>query len=142
MDHALTFTTPPEPVQRARRAMASAEQGIARATDPMTPCPDLSGIALAFLTLEALHPAYPPLGDIEPSPDPAADIAAAVHHLRVAAKSASSAVDTIRYAITARELQDLDLWQAERGHGGGNDGPAQPHPRARPAPGAPRPDRP
>lgn len=109
MEYPLTFTTPPEPVQQARLAMARAEQRLALDVGPLEPCWDLTGIGLAFLTLETVHPAYHPLLEVEASPDPRADLLAAIEWLAVAIADASSAADIARYIVTIRDLRDLDL---------------------------------
>jgi hypothetical protein len=129
MNHPLTFTTPPEPVQQARLAMARAEQRLALDVGPLEPCWDLTGIGLAFLTLETVHPAYHPLLEVEASPDPRADLLAAIDGLALAIADASSAyvgsadvgstdassadvgsaADIARYVATIRDLRDLDL---------------------------------
>ncbi len=75
----ITFASPPEPVQRARLAMARLEAHLAQVIDPMAPDFELTSVALAFMALEDVHPPYPPLpADLEPSADAAADLEAAI----------------------------------------------------------------
>ena len=108
MNPYLTFSDPPPDVQRARLAMARLEQHLLAVIDPLDPTCDLTSLAFAFLSLEDIHPPYPPLPDgIAPSPDPRADLVLAVHHLRAAAENAGSAAEILRYAYTVRDLHEL-----------------------------------
>lgn len=89
--------------------MARAQCRLALAQQPLDPCCDVTGIGLAFLSLEALHPSYPPLIDVEPSVDPQSDIADALRFLGAAIAHAETAADVARYAATIADLSDLDL---------------------------------
>lgn len=105
----LRFTTPPAPVQRARLAMARLQRHLAAAIGPLDECTDLTGMAIAFMTLDDLYPAYTPLPpDVPASVDPQADLDEAIQELRVAMAAAARAVEVLRYARTIRDLHDLD----------------------------------
>lgn len=103
-----TFTDPPAAVQQARIALARAQRRLALDEHALDPCCDLTGIGLAFLSLEALHPAYPPLAEIDISADVQADIAEAIRLLALAITEADSAAEVARYAATIADLSDLD----------------------------------
>lgn len=103
------FTDPPACVQQARIAMARAESRIARDFEPLVPECNSTGIGMAFMNLEDVYPPYPPLLDIDPSPDPRADIAAAIRLLGRASAEADRVADIVRYAATICDLYDLDL---------------------------------
>lgn len=111
MTSPFAFTTAPEPVHRARLAMARLERHLAIVIGPLDPCTDLTGMALAFMSLEGLHPPYEPLPDVAPSTDPQADLDEAVGSLRTAMAQADTAVDKLRYARTIHDLQNLDTVQ-------------------------------
>ncbi|MGQ0631518.1 MAG: hypothetical protein ACT4P1_10780 [Sporichthyaceae bacterium] len=109
MQHPLTFTTPPEPVHRARLAMARLQHHLAEVIGPLDPCTDLTGMAMAFMTLEDLYPSYAPMPDsIAASEDPQSDLDEAIWFLHAAMAGASTATDKLRYARTIRDLHDLD----------------------------------
>ncbi|MBA3741496.1 hypothetical protein [Sporichthya sp.] len=103
------FTDPPEVVQLARLALASAQLRLALDEHPLDPCCDLTAIGLAFLSLESVYPPYPPLTDIEDSDDQGFDIADAVRLLGAAIVYADTAADVARYAATIADLAELDL---------------------------------
>lgn len=108
MTHNLFFSTPPQPVQRARLAMARLEAHLAAVIDPMAPDPELTSVAFAFMALEDVHPPYPPLpADLEPSADAAADLDAAIAALGAAGETAASVVDILRYAYAIRDLREI-----------------------------------
>lgn len=118
----ITFATPPEPVQRARLAMARLEAHLAQVIDPMAPDFELTSVAFAFMALEDVHPPYPPLpADLEPSADAAADLDAAIAALGAAGEEATSAVDILRFAYTIRDLREISNspYLAVRLHGDG-----------------------
>lgn len=119
MDPELIFTVPPECVQAARVAMARAECRLALQLEPLAPGCDATAIGLAFLSLEAVDPPYPPLFDVEPSDDPRADVAAAIRLLGEAIGQADTAVDVVRYAATIVDLNDLDLLADDADPGAG-----------------------
>jgi hypothetical protein len=105
----ITFATPPEPVQRARIAMARLEAHLAQVIDPMAPDFELTSVAFAFMALEDVHPPYPPLPvDLEPSADAAADLEAAIAALDAAGEQATSAADILRFAYTIRDLCEIN----------------------------------
>ena len=66
-------------------------------------------IGMAFMNLEDVYPPYPPLLDVDPSPDPRADIAAAIRLLGQATAEAHRVADIVRYPATICDLYDLDL---------------------------------
>jgi hypothetical protein len=104
----IIFATPPETVQRARIAMARLEAHLAQVIDPMAPDFELTSVAFAFMSLEDVHPPYPPLPtDLEPSADAAADLDVAIDALGVAGEEATSAVDILRFAYTIRDLREI-----------------------------------
>ena len=103
------FTDPPARVQQARIAMARAESRIALEFGPLDPACNTTAIGMAFMNLEDVYPPYPPLLDIDPSPDPRADIAAAIRLLGQATAEAERVADIVRYAATICDLYDLDL---------------------------------
>ena len=103
------FTDPPACVQQARIAMARAETRIALEFEPLDPECNSTAIGMAFMNLEDVYPPYPPLLDIAPSPDPRADIAAAIRLLGQATAEADRVADIVRYAATICDLCDLDL---------------------------------
>lgn len=103
------FTDPPACVQQARIAMARAETRIALDFGPLVPECNTTGIGMAFMNLEDVYPPYPPLLDIDPSPDPRADIAVAIRLLGQATAEADRVADIVRYAATICDLYDLDL---------------------------------
>ena len=113
----LIFTVPPDCVQAARVAMARAECRLALQLEPLTPNCDATLIALAFLNLEAVHPPYPPLFDVEPSHDPRVDVTEAIRHLGTAIAQARTVADIVRYAATIVDLDDLDLLADDPGPG-------------------------
>lgn len=104
-----TFTDPPDVVQQARKALASAQRRLALDEQPLNPCCDITGIGFAFLSLESVHPPYPPLMDIELSADAQADVLDAIRFLGAAITRAETAADVARYAAAIADLSDLDL---------------------------------
>jgi hypothetical protein len=101
------FTDPAGSVQWARIAMARAQRRLALDEDPLNPCLDVTLIGLAFLSLETVHPPYPPLVDTDVSVDPGADIANAVMFLRAAIAETLSAANVARFAATIDDLSEL-----------------------------------
>jgi hypothetical protein len=101
------------------------------ALDPLDPSCDLSSLAFAFLELETVHPPYTPLpSGIAASADPAEDYFVALEALTAAMRSARSAVDAVRFALTIRllrELEDSPAIGAASGQGP-DDRDAQPRP--------------
>lgn len=127
MDVQLTFTTPPVSMQQARLAMARLQRHLATVIGPLDPCTDLTGMAMAFMSLDGVYPAYEPLPrDIPPSADPQVDLDTAIAALWVAMAEGSTAADKLRYARTIRDLHDLDSVRPGR-HGADPDpGPGTP----------------
>lgn len=115
------FTDPPAAVQQARLALARAQRRLALDEHALDPCCDLTGIGLASLSLEALHPTYPPLAEVDISADAQADIADAIRLLAVAITEADDAAEVARYAATIADLSGLDLFADDTGSDTGFD---------------------
>jgi hypothetical protein len=102
------FTDPSTAINQARYAIARLQRHLAQAVGAIDASADLSSIAFAILTLESVHPPYPPLSGDVVSEDPAADLDAAIAALLRASGEAPTARETLRFAYVIRDLRELE----------------------------------
>jgi|GEM_PF-3688651 len=104
-----TFTAPSADITTARLALARLQRHLAEAVDPLHVGDELTSLAFAVLTVEDIHPPYPPLPeDIGPSSGLRADLAAATDALLAASSAATTARETLRLAYAIRDLRGLE----------------------------------
>ncbi len=103
------FTEPGDLIAAARLAIARVEGHLAAVVGPLDPTTDRTSIALAAMSLESVHPPYPPLPlDVPASLDPEAELQAAIAALRQASTEATSAQEILRLAYVIRDLREVE----------------------------------
>lgn len=103
------FTQPSAAITTARTALARLQRHLDHVADPAHDGADSTCLAFAVMTLEAIHPPYPPLpDDVGECVDPPRELAAAIAGLLEASERADTAQEVLRYAYVLRELRHLE----------------------------------